>query len=249
MDSEYDKYARQRQKEILNGEMKSHSLIEKPMMKEMITDLTGKKILLLGCGTGDESMLLKKYGATDITGIDLSEVSINIANECYPDCKFEVMDMLDLKFEDETFDYVYSSLTVHYEEKYEKVFKEVNRVLRKGGQFLFSIGHPLRWASKVVEHEGVTYRVLGCTYYKEVDEVIGNYSSCVQVEDKFPNGQVLHFYTQAPSKTFKQLKKTGFDVEDFTESKCVEEAKKSAPNYYIKYSEIPNFMAFLAIKR
>lgn len=248
MNNDYDRYARQRQEEILSGKMKSHSMVEKPMMQSMLFDLTGKKVLMLGCGTGDESILLKEFGASDITGVDLSEVSVNIANECYPDCTFKVMDMHKLDFEDETFDFVYSSLTVHYSDKPEEVYKEVNRVLKKDGKLLFSIGHPLRWASKVVEHEGITYRIFGCSYDKEVDEVYGNYNTMTKIEDKFPSGEVLQFYTVAPSQTFKQLRRCGFDVLDFTESQCIEEAKESALNYYIKYKEMPNFMAFLARK-
>lgn len=47
---------------------------------------------------------------------------------------------------------------------------------------------------------------------------------------------------------FKLLRKANFQVLDFTESKCIEEAKEIDMNYYIKNSEIPQFMAFLAKK-
>ena len=48
---------------------------------------------------------------------------------------------------------------------------------------------------------------------------------------------------------FKLLRNNNFDVLDFTESKCIEEIKNIDENYYIKNSEIPQFMAFLAKKR
>lgn len=47
---------------------------------------------------------------------------------------------------------------------------------------------------------------------------------------------------------FKLLRKCGFFIEDFTESKCIEECKSIDMDYYLRYSEIPQFMAFLAKK-
>lgn len=59
---------------------------------------------------------------------------------------------------------------------------------------------------------------------------------------------LLEFYVGSPSKHFKLLKNAKFDIIDFTESKCIEEAKDVDLNYYTKNSEIPQFMAFLAKK-
>ena len=44
------------------------------------------------------------------------------------------------------------------------------------------------------------------------------------------------------------LRNANFEILDFTESKCVEEAKDVDINYYRKHREIPQFMAFLAKK-
>ena len=77
MVNDYDKFAKMRQNEILTGEKKSHYYVEKPMMKSMLPDLTDKRVLMLGCGTGEESIFLKEYGAKEIIGIDISEESKN----------------------------------------------------------------------------------------------------------------------------------------------------------------------------
>ena len=74
MINDYDKFAKERQEELKKGIKKPHRFIEKPMMKELLPDLTGKKVLMLGCGTGEESLMLKEYGSREIIGIDLSEV-------------------------------------------------------------------------------------------------------------------------------------------------------------------------------
>ena len=62
------------------------------------------------------------------------------------------------------------------------------------------------------------------------------------------DNEVLSFYVGSPSMHFKLLRQANFEILDFTESKCVEEAKTIDMNYYIKNSEIPQFMAFLAKK-
>lgn len=148
--NDYDKFAEKRQQDLINGMKPSHRFVEKNMMKSMITDLKNKKILMLGCGTGEESKLLETFGATSkyLIGIDLSEKSIEIAKKTYPDIDFVVGDMNDLQFENECFDFVYSSLAIHYNDTPERTYKEVYRVLKPDGLFLFSVGHPLRWGQK-----------------------------------------------------------------------------------------------------
>ncbi len=81
--NEYDKIASIRQKELLNGEMKPHRFVEKPMMRSLLPNLNGKKVLLIGCGTGEESSFLEKSGAKEIIGIDISEKSVELANKTY----------------------------------------------------------------------------------------------------------------------------------------------------------------------
>lgn len=77
---------------------------------------------------------------------DLSDELITIAKKSYPECEFQVMDMQKLDFSEDTFDFVYSSLAIHYVEDWNKVFKEVYRVLKPNSCFLFSCGHPVRFA-------------------------------------------------------------------------------------------------------
>ena len=248
MVNDYDKFAKMRQEQLRKGEKRPHRFLEKPMMRELLPDLTGKKVLMLGCGTGEECLLLSQFGGVDMVGVDNSAESIRLANETYPEFKFSVADMHELPFEDETFDFVYSSLVVHYSGTPSVVYDEINRVLKKGGQLLFSIGHPMRWASENVEFNGKACKILGFQANNEDGEVYGNYNTFAKHDHYFPNGEVLSFYVGAPSYHFKLLKKSGFTVEDFSETKCIEEAKDIDLNYYSKYVEFPQFMAFLATK-
>src|SRR5215216_2866288 len=134
----YDQYAARRQEALKKGQSLPHRFVEKPAMKKLIPDLHNKHILMLGCGTGEESMPLEDFGGTNMTGIDFSTESIRLANESYPKHTFVTGDMHHLPFEDTTFDFIYSSLTVHYSSNPIEVYKEVIRVLKPGGIFQFS---------------------------------------------------------------------------------------------------------------
>ena len=248
MINDYDKFAKERQEQLKKGEKRPHRFIEKPMMRELLPDLTGKKVLMLGCGTGEENVLLREFGATDIVGIDLSEESIRLAKESYPDCQFIVGDMHKLPFENNFFDFVYSSLAVHYSEEPESVYNEIYRVLNNAGRLLVSVGHPLRWACDEVEINNTKHRIISHGVDNENGEVYGNYNTFTRHDHYFKNGEVLSFYVGSPSFHFKKLKNAGFVIEDFSEGICTEECKCIDYNYWNKYHEIPQFMAFLAKK-
>ncbi len=179
MENNYDDYAKERQEKLLSGMIPSHRFVEKPMMKSMMPDLKNKKILMLGCGTGEECNLLETFGADkeNMTGIDLSNESIDIARKTYPNVNFVVGDMASLPFDKNTFDFVYSSLAIHYSAMPDKVYSEVYRVLKKDGLFLFSLVHPIRWSSSQKKINGKTYRLIGCSRDDNESEVFGNYNT------------------------------------------------------------------------
>lgn len=248
MPNEYDKFAEMRQRELKEKSKKSHSFVEKPMMSSMLPNLLGKKILLLGCGTGEEIEILEKAKASNMVGIDLSKRSIEIAKKTYPKYNFLVADMYNIPFEDKSFDFVYSSLVLHYAKDVDKVIKEVKRVLKPGGGFLFSVGHPLRWSTVKINIEGANYSVLGYDNNDTAKENIGEYMSYNSHKHYFPNNEVLEFFSGPPSMYFKLLVKNGFEVIDFSESQCIEECKKIDINYYKRFHEFPQFMAFYSKK-
>ena len=71
----------------------------------------GSRILDVGCGIGGSSRILAKYYGFNVTGITISPAQVKRARELTPsnlNCNFQVMDALDLKFDDGSFDAVWS---------------------------------------------------------------------------------------------------------------------------------------------
>ena len=98
----------------------------------------GSRILDVGCGIGGSSRILAKYYGFNVTGITISPAQVKRARELTPSglsCDFQVMDAMDLKFEDGSFDAVWSvEAGAHMNDK-NKFADEMLRTLRPGGQF------------------------------------------------------------------------------------------------------------------
>lgn len=117
-----------------------------PAFLRFVGDLKGKTVLDAGCGEGYNTRLLAELGAR-VTGVDISSKMIEFALEeeqnrtlgiCY-----EVASFSDLSlFEDESFDVVVSFMALMDCPNYEGAVKEVLRVLRHGGELVFSVTHP-----------------------------------------------------------------------------------------------------------
>lgn len=125
--------------------LSANELIEIPQLFSLIGDVKGKKVLNLGCGAGGHDRKLIELGAESVLGIDLSE---NMIKEAIKDntsnkIRYKVLSMSDIDSLNEKFDLVISSLAIHYVEDYDGLCKKVANILNDGGEFTFSIGHPM----------------------------------------------------------------------------------------------------------
>jgi ubiquinone/menaquinone biosynthesis C-methylase UbiE len=100
----------------------------------------GAKVLDVGCGTGTDSLYLKKKGLK-VEGIDLSKKMIKIAKERAPQIKFALMDMRSLKYPEDFFDGLFVAYSlIHIPNKdIPKTLEELKRVLKKGGIAYFAL--------------------------------------------------------------------------------------------------------------
>lgn len=114
----------------------------------IIGDVSGLDILEVGCGGGQNSIVLKKQGAKTVTGIDQSmnqlEHAKKLANSLGVNVNFKKCDMEDLSsFSDGSFDLVVSSHAMNYAMNLDQVFRECNRLLRANGRLVTCLSHPL----------------------------------------------------------------------------------------------------------
>lgn len=107
-----------------------------------LENVAGLKILDLGCGHGEGSLVLLRRGAS-VAGIDISQNYIDDAISTADragfskkNYSFSVMDAHALTFDDETFDLVIGSGILHHLDLPVSL-GEINRVLKKGGRALF----------------------------------------------------------------------------------------------------------------
>lgn len=97
------------------------------------------KILDVGCGGGFHTNKLAKKGFTDITGVDISRQSLEVAEkfDSTKTVKYIEADAYSLPFDDNVFDVVISIDFLEHVDKPEMVIKEISRVTKKGGVFFF----------------------------------------------------------------------------------------------------------------
>jgi len=126
-----------------------HPFVVFPALYEALGDINNKRILDLGCGSGDFSYSLIERGA-NVVGIDPSEKWIDICEKEYASVKnleFFVAEGSNLsQFSDNSFDFVVMNmvlLNIPVLDKVEKIFQEASRVLKKFGQLIFTDLHPL----------------------------------------------------------------------------------------------------------
>jgi ubiquinone/menaquinone biosynthesis C-methylase UbiE len=134
---------------------------------KLLGDVKGKDVLEIGCGGGQNAVVLAKWGARSI-GLDISEEQIKYARKLAEKERvkvpFHVGNMEDLSvFPNESFDQVLSPFAVGYVENLSKTFQEVFRVLRKEGILIFAEVHPIVDRGRVVRYG--SRRIWGISNY------------------------------------------------------------------------------------
>lgn len=100
------------------------------------------KILDIGCGAGRTTIPLYNLGYRNIIGLDIAEEMIKSAKSLCNNIEFIVGDATNLQYNDQTFDKAIFSfnglMLIPTRENRLKALKEINRVLKGEGYFIFS---------------------------------------------------------------------------------------------------------------
>jgi SAM-dependent methyltransferase len=104
-------------------------------------DLSGKRVLEVGCGHGGgASYLMRTLHPASYTGLDLNPVGIAFCRKRHslPGLEFVEGDAENLPFPNESFDAVINIESSHCYPRFPRFLAEVARVLRRGGHFLYA---------------------------------------------------------------------------------------------------------------
>lgn len=114
-------------------------------LQKMLPDFSGKRVLDLGCGYGWHCRYAARQGAARVLGLDLSEKMLERARQMTqgPNIHYCRRAIEDIDFPPASFDLVLSSLAFHYIADYPALCRKVEQCLAPGGDFVFSVEHPV----------------------------------------------------------------------------------------------------------
>lgn len=114
-------------------------------LEKILPDFQGKTVLDLGCGYGWHCKYAASHGASSVLGTDISHKMLDKARtiNAAPQIEYRCAAMEDLRFEDDSFDIVLSSLAFHYVRDFGPLAARIAHWVRPGGSFVFSVEHPV----------------------------------------------------------------------------------------------------------
>ncbi|GIN41091.1 class I SAM-dependent methyltransferase [Heyndrickxia oleronia] len=199
---------------------------ERPsMLRNIPNNIRNMRVLDAGCAAGWYTEQLSNRGAS-VVATDLSPDMV-AATKRRVKQKAEVVCVdleKELPFDDNSFDMIISSLTLHYIKDWEKTFGEFQRILKSNGVFLYSVHHPFMdihisqnedyFANELLidrwNKEGKIIEVL--FYRRPLNEMINVTTTHFIIEKVIEPQPTQAFKTEAPEKYEKLMKKPHFII-------------------------------------
>ncbi|WP_458207301.1 class I SAM-dependent methyltransferase [Haladaptatus sp. NG-SE-30] len=219
--------------------------LERPTTQGLVPDIEAWDVLDAGCGPGITTEFLLERGAA-VTALDVSSAMLAHARERAPCANFVLCDLgSDLPFESNRFDLVYrrsrpsasgldpeavhSSLAFDYVEDWLSLFSELGRVLRAGGLFVFSCGHPV---ADFLHFDPDNYFET-----EQVSEVWTSFGEPVEVPT----------YRRPLSAILNPLLDAGFRLDRVEESQPTANFREKSPKTFERISREPTFLSIRAV--
>jgi SAM-dependent methyltransferase len=201
---------------------------DRPAVLGLLGDVTGRRVLDVGCGSGLYSEELAKRGA-EVIGFDGSAKLIEHA-------KKRVGSLADLRVHDlrhplywlgdDSIDDAVMALVLHHLEEPVAALREVHRVLRLGGRLIISTVHPI-----------ADWRQFGGSYF--TDE---------RIDDSWNTGWDVRFRRAPLSAWCADMREAGFLIDRLVEPLPADSMREAFPAIYAKLMEEPFFINFVLVK-
>ena len=197
---------------------------ERPATLSLLPEVKGKRVLDAACGPGVYSEWLLAHGA-EVVAIDASPKMIELARRRLGGAvEIRQADLSKpLTFlRNESFDIVLSSLTLHYVKDWGSTMAEFYRVLRPGGCFVLSVGHPF-----------FDYTYFKSEKYFETELVGSEWKGFEGVKVYMPT------FRRSLEESLNPLIEADFCIDRILEPRPTEEFKRAIPRITRSYYSAP----------
>ncbi len=211
-----------------------NELIEEPVLNKLINDVKGKHVLDLGCGDGKYGINLLEKGAEHYYGIEGSKNMAGLAREMHNsfNSTIDLADIEQIEFGSNSYDLVISRLVLHYIEDLSALFRKVLISLKEGGEFVFSIEHPIITSCYEAYHQKT----------KRGNWIVDNYFVSGERVNIWNEKKVIKYH-RTLEEYWEIINNSGFMVLEIRESKPMEK-NFSSKEEFERRNRIPLFLLF-----
>ncbi len=156
--------------------------------------LCGKKGLDIGCGFGNDLVILTQAGAL-VTGVDISDIAVEMSKKNLEirNLNAEVVrdDGENLKYKDNSFDFIFAMSTISYTPNPQRMTQEIHRILKEGAEAYMTVYNRNSWFvllfkalnKKLPREVAPSYNQFS---EKEFRELLISFSKVELTTDRFP---------------------------------------------------------------
>ncbi|MBR0086372.1 MAG: class I SAM-dependent methyltransferase [Lachnospiraceae bacterium] len=232
-------------KSLREDEINFNDVIETPIILHMMPELTGKKVLDIGCGMGQHAKQYAGMGAASVLGIDISEKMLAFAEEhnsaeniTYRRLAFEELEKIE-----DSFDVVTSSLAFDYVQDFAGLMKKIYGLLADGGRLVYSMSHPIATA-----YDGTYDRYTRTESGERLYANLRNYGEEGLRKIRWVV-EGYELYHRKVSTLINDMIAAGFVIEECQESKLPPETIRQYPGKFGGVMHQPDFIFFRCRKQ
>ncbi|QDV50275.1 class I SAM-dependent DNA methyltransferase [Gimesia fumaroli] len=209
---------------IRNNSYNAH--YERPSLLALLPDLKEKAVIDLGCGPGVYAEYLLSQGAR-VTAVDRSPEMVALVKQNLGEAVacYEQDLVLGLPQEaDGVYNLAICPLAIHYLEDFTPLFRDVRRVLKPGGLFVFSTHHPF-----------VDYPFSPSGNYFLTEKIVDEW-------DTVGRPVKVEFYRRPLSAIIQPVLEAGMMLVALSEGKPDPQMEQTDPDSFRKLSTEPGFL-------